>query len=231
MLHGHALRPVLSSDRRVRAHHRWEPAALPPCCHATLLPCYPAAHRWEPAAEWTARGALASAEAAEALTRAGVLATLLRSTDLHQEIMRRAVPILSVLTAHGHLDESALSSLLRAIRVQHTSIAVGIVSALTGALPFFPPKLVDKLVDLLRDVPRAEVDETILGLAASIATAHPTLASASVTDLLWESAVAEGAVPTVVRTIATRMLVDLLCGADRNGRAADEKAERLAVSL
>ena len=67
-----------------------------------LLPPRRQESAWQPDEEWTPRGAVRSAEVAAWLREAGVLPLLLGEC-LHEELLRRAEPLLGALIEHGAL--------------------------------------------------------------------------------------------------------------------------------
>ena len=115
-----------------------------------LLPPRRQESAWQPDEEWDPRGAVRSAEVAAWLREAGVLPLLLGEC-LHEELLRRAEPLLGALIEHGALETDELDALWDATLNNHASVRAALASVLGAVAPRLPSALVLRLLTSLRN--------------------------------------------------------------------------------
>ena len=160
---------------------------------------------WQPDEEWIPRGAVRSAEVAAWLREAGVLPLLLGEC-LHEELLRRAGPLLGALIEHGALETDELDALWDATLNNHASVRAALASVLGAVAPRLPSALVLRLLTLAEELPPKRAEETLLRSLLQICRAQPAAAAERFALTLWRLC-AEPAAPAA----AMVTLAELLC--------------------
>ena len=170
-----------------------------------LLPPRRQESAWQPDEEWMPRGAVRSAEVAAWLREAGVLPLLLGEC-LHEELLRRAEPLLGALIEHGALEADELDALWDATLNNHASVRAALASVLGAVAPRLPSALVLRLLTLAEELPAKRAEETLLRSLLQICRAQPAAAAERFALTLWRLC-AEPAAPAA----AMVTLAELLC--------------------